>query len=685
MWEKALAHTAAVLFLFLFLFLFTFLTTITASTTTTTINSQALRRPPRRVAVLISGQAYRFLYTSTNIEQLLPDCIVDVFIVLGRTVSTPFSGQIDATVDENDDDDEGTIRTYYESFPNVEHVNIQYLSSTELESMMSAILDETVYTDHEEKEQQQQQHRSLSLPHQKPKHQKFQIMIDQFGFVRWRNNLYMYYQRHRVYRAARHYEKEQQQQQQQQQQAPSLPFQYDFFFYLREDNVFLRKNQNEDSVLSSSSLSSSSSSSSAVIFNSTELFDYLTHLQHRNRQSEEPERTKQQQQQQQQPIIAVDYHCPWEAVSDKLAVLPAETVAATTAFSMNYFGGDTFQSFVKFIHQWFEFSLLRAEVWQRNEPLQTEAILYYVMKKSNAKIVRWDFHRTDMRYVDNTLCIPGVYVQYNCSTNVNRTQYPTCTDNKNNNQEQLATPSEKKHTIQNARSVEEFRIAVAVAAAAEKEEKEDEEEKVRMIHQAQAKRDNLLDVSDRCDNDDSDKDEDEDEPIQVYWINLDTRMDRRRKMEESYTTNSPWMEHVVNYKRRVSAFTCQDVYEMITTSARMQSMFTFVKPSRHDINNVCHYQVNEIPSVLEGRGSGTTDHVRPWEGPVRIVEIAVTMSHVLAVALSYYDNYEYTLIIEDDVMMDNADRTNCFRPHALQRLAQELSYQTKMASASICR
>ena len=60
----------------------------------------------------------------------------------------------------------------------------------------------------------------------------------------------------------------------------------------------------------------------------------------------------------------------------------------------------------------------------------------------------------------------------------------------------------------------------------------------------------------------------------------------------------------------------------------------------------------------------------------------MTMSHVLAVALSYYDNYEYTLIIEDDVMMDNADRTNCFRPHALQRLAQELSYQTKMASAS---
>lgn len=127
---------------------------------------------------------------------------------------------------------------------------------------------------------------------------------------------------------------------------------------------------------------------------------------------------------------------------------------------------------------------------------------------------------------------------------------------------------------------------------------------------------------------------------------------------------------------------------MLTTTAALQSTFTISKPLSRNIynhNNLCHYQVNEIPSVLEGRGSGTTNHVRPWEGPVRIVEIAVTMSHVLAVALSYYDNYEYTLIIEDDVMLDNADRTNRFRPHALQRLAQELSYQTKMASASICR
>ena len=64
------------------------------------------------------------------------------------------------------------------------------------------------------------------------------------------------------------------------------------------------------------------------------------------------------------------------------------------------------------------------------------------------------------------------------------------------------------------------------------------------------------------------------------------------------------------------------------------------------------------------------------------MKIAVTMSHVLVVALSDYDNYEYTLIIEDDVMLDNADHTNRFRPHALQRLTQELSYQTKMASAS---
>merc|ERR1712194_162936 len=58
------------------------------------------------------------------------------------------------------------------------------------------------------------------------------------------------------------------------------------------------------------------------------------------------------------------------------------------------------------------------------------------------------------------------------------------------------------------------------------------------------------------------------------------------------------------------------------------------------------------------------------------------MSHILAIALSYYDNHEYTLIIEDDVMLDNVYRANRFRPFELQRLAQELSYQTKMASSS---
>ena len=73
-------------------------------------------------------------------------------------------------------------------------------------------------------------------------------------------------------------------------------------------------------------------------------------------------------------------------------------------------------------------------------------------------------------------------------------------------------------------------------------------------------------ASDSCYSDNNEDDND-DGRIQIYWINMDSRQDRQRRMEDSYTTNAPWLEQVVNYKRRVSAFTCQDVYDMLTRTA----------------------------------------------------------------------------------------------------------------------
>ena len=267
-----------------------------------------------------------------------------------------------------------------------------------------------------------------------------------------------------------------------------------------------------------------------------------------------------------------------------------------------------------------------------------------------------------------------------------------------------------------------------------------------------------------------DVDNHDDSKIQVYWINLDSRKDRKKRMEESYTNNPSLLKQTVNFNSRVSAFSCQDVYKMLTatstSSTIMKSTLTVSRPepspTMEDLdedlstdgcwseghvakflsgypqgkedginyksraaaqkvcvrygdqcggivsggvhhwevrggstpyngpphetsyvklecpavfapitsedNKFCHYRVNELPSSFHGRGAGTTD-------PIRIVEIATTMSHILAIALAYHDTTEneYAVIIEDNVMLDNIDRVNRFRPAAIQSLATKMN------------
>ena len=285
----------------------------------------------------------------------------------------------------------------------------------------------------------------------------------------------------------------------------------------------------------------------------------------------------------------------------------------------------------------------------------------------------------------------------------------------------------------------------------------------------------VLDIYDRHDTyDDYDytySSETADTRIPLYWINLDSRTDRRQRMEASYTTHSPWLQQVVNFNSRVSAFHCQEVYDLLTTTtaATRNSLRTVVAPTdsasaseekklvsqaagcwsdahpatflsgypqgeAHGINyksraaaqkvcvqygdqcggivsggaqqwevrggstpyngpphetsyvklecpavfapittkdnQFCHYRVPELSSAFPGRGAGTTELLR-------IVEIATTMSHILAIAVAYHETttteqQAYAVILEDDVMLDNVDRINRFRPAALQRLATKM-------------
>ena len=173
-------------------------------------------------------------------------------------------------------------------------------------------------------------------------------------------------------------------------------------------------------------------------------------------------------------------------------------------------------------------------------------------------------------------------------------------------------------------------------------------------------------------------------------------------MIDSYTKYSPWLkEHLdvgtsdknTHHNHRVSAFTCQNVFDIFleinnNNNSNNNNKFTIYLPPNVEAKNVCDYRVNEIQSLLTGRGTSTPlIPQQPWQGPLRIVEIACTLSHIYAIYMAYLDTTTnqtqsdevhpkhagVALILEDDMMLDNVDRINRFRPIGIKKLIQQLS------------
>eukprot|EP00656_Telonema_subtile_P006126 TRINITY_DN12812_c0_g1_i3.p1 TRINITY_DN12812_c0_g1~~TRINITY_DN12812_c0_g1_i3.p1 ORF type:complete len:449 (+),score=38.92 TRINITY_DN12812_c0_g1_i3:33-1349(+) len=101
------------------------------------------------------------------------------------------------------------------------------------------------------------------------------------------------------------------------------------------------------------------------------------------------------------PNIALDLWCGFGAFSDKLYV--TNPAGAAVLFDR------TMDGFKQKIVSWIEYADLRKS--QDKLPdyyFQTEAFLGYRVM-ANSGIHKLDIHRIDARYVDNRLCIPGMY------------------------------------------------------------------------------------------------------------------------------------------------------------------------------------------------------------------------------------------------------------------------------------
>jgi len=145
--------------------------------------------------------------------------------------------------------------------------------------------------------------------------------------------------------------------------------------------------------------------------------------------------------------------------------------------------------------------------------------------------------------------------------------------------------------------------------------------------------------------------------IQAYWINLDTRIDRSFQMQSSLDKSE--VEADVD-AHRVSAVDCIADAALIKAAG----LGTIVSTAS---NNVCAGDVPEIESIFGDRGKGK-------EKPVRVVEVACTLSHITAIWNAYISGNEYAMILEDDVLLD-ADHSDRFKPYELRSLVSDLQRQ----------
>jgi len=112
--------------------------------------------------------------------------------------------------------------------------------------------------------------------------------------------------------------------------------------------------------------------------------------------------------------VFVNQYCGFGALSDK--------IYAFNRGSVDLFFCPTFQAFSKKMLAWVESAVLRGGTnW-----LQSEAWLAHSLSQDRTQVIKWDFHRTDMRYVDGEFCASPGYRQ--CTPELaTRTEIKVCT------------------------------------------------------------------------------------------------------------------------------------------------------------------------------------------------------------------------------------------------------------------
>ena len=112
--------------------------------------------------------------------------------------------------------------------------------------------------------------------------------------------------------------------------------------------------------------------------------------------------------------VFVNQYCGFGALSGK--------IYAFNRGSVDLFFCPTFKAFGQKMLAWVESAVLRGGTnW-----LQSEAWLAHSLSQDRTQVIKWDFHRTDMRYVDGEFCASPGYRQ--CTPELaTRTEIKVCT------------------------------------------------------------------------------------------------------------------------------------------------------------------------------------------------------------------------------------------------------------------
>jgi hypothetical protein len=170
----------------------------------------------------------------------------------------------------------------------------------------------------------------------------------------WLNTGRMFGLRARAFKTAMHHQKTAQKK-------------YDFFLYLREDNLFFQPLN----------------------------LDKLANLVHRKSVD--------------QAALAVDKYCGWGAYSNKIYFV--NPMAATTLFR---FDPHFFKAYRESIDSRGGIGTTDAQgrarsTDSRQDAMQTEAFVANLLQADNVEILTWDFHRTEVRYIGGKMCVAAIY------------------------------------------------------------------------------------------------------------------------------------------------------------------------------------------------------------------------------------------------------------------------------------